>query len=453
MSELRTRALRLAIGLAVAVIAIVEIQTLAQGVRAGARFRTRVIAAVEDKLLAARPRMAEVLQPGGPQAWQTAAEEALRSTGASEVELFDATGARVLGRPANAPVTHWPTPDELHRLREGDVLTVGPVGNDQMRLLTYAAFSSGGAPVYLRLSSAIPDLVADIRDRRQLLVGHVVAIVALLVAGALALLPGAPERVASTFSALVAYETAMERLREQGQELSEQHAAERRRMEEQIRDKEAMARAGELTAGIVHELRNGLATILGYARLLEQDSTAEAQDTARRIRQECAVLEAIIRRFMEFVKRETLQLAPFDLVRLMGRVAARESHGRPGAEVQVASSEPVTLVADEELLERSFENLVRNAREAAGPQGHVWVEIMHDGDEVRVGIADDGPGLTPSVAESLRPFFTTKKGGLGLGLPISLKIVGLHNGQLEFDARAPHGLKVTVRLPRAGPPA
>jgi signal transduction histidine kinase len=449
--DLRTRGLRLAVGLAMVIIGIVEIQTLAQGVRAGTRFRARVVAGIEDRLRAVRPRLAELLQPGGWQASRATVDEALRLTQASEVELFDAGGGHVLGRPVDAPVEHWPSPLELQRLRAGEVLSIGPVRGREPRLLTYAGFTSGGAPAYVRIASAVPDLVEDLRERRQLLIAHGVAIAVLLIAGALALLPGAPERVASTFSALGAYEAAMQRLRDQGQELSELHAAERRRMEDQIRDKEAMARAGELTAGIVHELRNGLATILGYSRLLEQDAAAEARETARRIREECAVLEAIIRRFMEFVKRETLQLVPFDLIRLLGRVAARESHGRPGAAVQVPTGEPVSLVGDEELLERAFENVVRNAREAAGPEGHVWVEIAQDGHEVRVAVSDDGPGLTPSVAETLRPFFTTKKGGLGLGLPITLKIVGLHNGQLEFTDRPPHGLKITVRLPKAGP--
>jgi signal transduction histidine kinase len=104
-------------------------------------------------------------------------------------------------------------------------------------------------------------------------------------------------------------------------------------------------------------------------------------------------------------------------------------------------------VGDEELLERAFENVVRNAREAAGMGGHVWVDVARDGDDVVVEVADDGPGVPGSVDETLRPFFTTKKGGLGLGLPIALKIVELHHGRLMLAGRDPHGLRVTVRLP------
>jgi signal transduction histidine kinase len=439
-----------AVALAVVVLAIVEIQTLMQALGAGTRFRRRVTAGLEEDFRAAQPRIAATLAPGGWQAWRLALEEAIRATNASEAELFDARGTSVLGRPANAPVSHWPSHADLERLRRGELLSIGPVGGTEARLLTYAAFSSGGEPMTLRLSSAVPDLVADLHERRQLLIAHGLAIAVLLLAGMLALFPQAPERVASTVSALVAYETAMERLRHQGQERLEQHAAERRRMEDQIRDREAMARAGELTAGIVHELRNGLSTILGYSRLLEQDASAEAKETARHIREECQTLEVIIRRFMEFVKRETLELAPFDLARLLGRVAARESRGRAGAPVEVLGAEPVSAVGDEELLERAFENLVRNAREAAGAEGHVWVDVARDGHDVVVAVTDDGPGLPREVADKLRPFFTTKKGGLGLGLAITLKIIELHRGRLALADRDPHGLRVTVRLPAEG---
>ena len=117
----------------------------------------------------------------------------------------------------------------------------------------------------------------------------------------------------------------MERLRDRGEEMSARHEAERRSMEEAIREKEALARAGELTAGIAHEVRNGLGTILGYARMLERAGLAEdPAAAARSIREECETLETVVRRFTDFVKLERLQLAPTDLARLLPRVVARE---------------------------------------------------------------------------------------------------------------------------------
>ena len=64
-------------------------------------------------------------------------------------------------------------------------------------------------------------------------------------------------------------------------------------------------RAGELTVGIVHEVRNGLGTILGYARLVQSDGGPRPRRTRARIAQECETLEAVVRRFMEFVKDDS----------------------------------------------------------------------------------------------------------------------------------------------------
>jgi signal transduction histidine kinase len=139
-----------------------------------------------------------------------------------------------------------------------------------------------------------------------------------------------------------------------------------------------------------------------------------------------------------------------DVARMLKRVGERESR-RPGPPVAVDAAAAGSITADDELLERAFENLVRNARDAAGSNGRVWVKAERHGATVSITVADDGPGLTPAARAALRPFFTTKAGGLGLGLPIALKIVRLHDGDLTFGDREPRGLAVAVRLPVEGP--
>jgi signal transduction histidine kinase len=151
---------------------------------------------------------------------------------------------------------------------------------------------------------------------------------------------------------------------------------------------------------------------------------------------------------MDFVKRETLDWAPFDLGRMLSRVVAREFRHRPDVKPIITGLEGgCPLVGDEELLERAFENLVRNAADAGGTGGRVWVEVAREAQSVIVTVADDGPGMPPERRAEIRPFFTSKAGGLGLGLPIALKIVRLHDGTLELGDRSPRGLSVTVRLP------
>ena len=448
MAELRRPSLRLAMGLAVGIVGLVEVQNLVQTLRSQARMRDRVVRGVREAAEAARPRLALALRPGDAASWQDAAQEALTSSLATEIEVFDPSGKRLLVYPSMAPVEHWPTASELDRLRSGDIVSFGPLAGEVWRVLTYVPLGRADHAVILRLSTPVPELAEEVWERRQLLIAHALALVVLVLAGGLVLLPAEKRSELQSAAALEAYETAMERLRDRGRQVSVEHEAERRRLEDRLQDRDALARAGELTAGIVHEVRNGLGTIVGYARLLERTaSPPDALDAARRIREECETLEAVVRRFMEFARRETLDQAPFDLARMLTRVAARESQGRRGVDVTLELPDAAPVVGDEGLLERAFENLVRNACEAAGPGGKVHVGLAADGRDRIVTIADDGPGLSAEAREKLRPFHSTKAGGLGLGLPIAVKVIGLHGGSLEFVDAMPRGLQVRVRLP------
>ena len=358
--------------------------------------------------------------------------------------------------PGTSADGHWPGMDDVIRLRAGEVLVVGPLADAPSRVLAYVVHLSGGQPVVLRLSRTVPGLAEDLRERRQLLMIHGLVLLVLLAAGwSVFFLPARAETPPPP-AALAAYEEAMGRLRERGAELDHQHREERRHMEGRLQDHEAMARAGELTAGMVHEVRNGLGTITGYARLLDQpDAGAPAREAAARILEECAALETVVRRFMEFVKRDDLALAACNVGRLVTRVAARECHARPGAAVHTPGAVKdgeATVLGDEELLERVLENLIRNAREAAGPGGNVWIEMARREDTLATTISDDGPGLSPELRGSVRPFRTTKPGGLGLGLALALKLVRLHGGELVLADRQPRGLRVEMILPVGGPP-
>jgi signal transduction histidine kinase len=316
----------------------------------------------------------------------------------------------------------------------------------------YAILTARDGPTVLRFRAASPELAEDLREQQQMFLGHAAnLLLLLLVGGVLAVMEPHPVEPAAPPRALLAYEEAMERLRDQEEERTERLHAERRQLEDVLRDKEAMASAGELTAGIVHEVRNGLGTIVGYARLVEKENASPAAaDAARGIREECETLEEVIRRFMDFVKRERLDLAPVDVEAALRRVVARETR-RAGAAVALDAGDAGTVIGDEPLLERVFENLVRNAREAAGAAGRVAVRAARAGGEVAVTVEDDGPGMSAATRASLRPFFTTKPGGLGLGLAIALKIVRLHEGRLVVGERVPRGAVVTVTLPAAGP--
>jgi signal transduction histidine kinase len=445
---------RLGFVAALAIAAFVQLDQLARTLRWHGRLRAQYARTIESSLKARLPQVALTLSYGGAAAWSAALGAVRVIQPEAEVELFDRDGRRLAAVPHPAPVAHRLEGEPMRAVARGGVFTAGPVGDSQQRLLTYLALRSGSDAVLMRVAVPVPELAQQAEERRELIVGHALALFALAVAGALALLPGRAEPDAGSPRALDAYVEAMGRLGELGRARTEQHAAERQRLEEQIRLAEPMARAGELTSGIVHEVRNGLGTIVGYARLIEQAGGPEAaREAAAGIRAECEALEQFVRRFMEFVKAETLAVSPVDARRMLSRVASREAASRPGAEVSVAQGPEIELSGDEELLERAFENLVRNAREAAGAAGHVVIQAKREGDQAALTVSDDGPGLTPAERDALRPFKTTKAGGLGLGLPLALKIVKLHGGALTMASRSPRGLAVTVLLPIGGPPA
>lgn len=424
---------------------------------AQARLKARARAGVRSAVERVRPRLAALLAPGGPASWTSALQEVVDLGVASQAEAFTPDGRPLQAVPGPSHATQRPDPDDLRRLRASEVLVSGPQADDSPRILAYALQSSGGEPVVLRFSQDLPGLAEDLHERRQLLLVHTLVLLVLLVAGWSVFFVPARGDGPSPPTALAAYEEAMGRLRDQGEERHLQHEEERRRMEGRLQDHEAMARAGELTAGMVHEVRNGLGTIAGYARLLDRGAPAGTPppEAVASILEECATLETVVRRFMEFVKRNDLVLAPCDLARLVERVSARECRAHAGASVHTPSLRDgeATVVGDEDLLERVLENLIRNAREAAGAQGHVWVEMARRDDALTTTISDDGPGLAPELRQTLRPFVTTKAGGLGLGLPLALKLVRLHGGKLVLGDRHPRGLRVDMILPVAGPPA
>jgi signal transduction histidine kinase len=453
MFERGGRGARLVLGGAVAVLALVQIEQFAQTIRWQARLHAQAVRAAEAPLRPLLLQLGGAVQQG-PGGWGRALSIVGGLYPSAEAEIFDAGGRSLISLPRPAPVEHWLDAAQREALKEQRFLTVGPVGGNATRLLTYVSFP-GAAETTLRVSQPVPELVEDLRERRQVLMGQGFAVLGLLLSALLIVSPlrGRPE-AASTPRALDAYVEAMSRLRQHEQDQTQQHEAERLRLEERIRVAEPMARAGELTAGIVHEVRNGLGTIVGYARLVEKRAAeAEARDAAVRIRAECETLETVVRRFIEFVKAERLTLDSFDLGRTLARVAARESAAGPGARVTIAPAGAMELVGDEELLERALENIVRNGREAAGPHGHVDVRALLEAGQVVVAVSDDGPGLSAEQRDALRPFVTTKPGGLGLGLPLALKIIRLHDGDLAMSSRQPRGLVVTVRLPAAGPEA
>jgi len=228
-------------------------------------------------------------------------------------------------------------------------------------------------------------------------------------------------------------------------------------LEEQLRLKETLARLGELTAGIAHEFRNGLATIHGYSRLIERQKLPEQYRTYMDgIRQETDALGKVVTNFLNFARPEQLSLARVALGVLVHRAADDLRNELPaGATIRVDGTF-ADIDGDEVLLRQAFANLLRNGVEAAVGAGRTpHVEVTGEVDAARglcrVLVDDNGPGIPPEVRERIfRPFFTTKSRGTGLGLAIVQKIVLTHDGKITVGDSPDGGARFQVRFKLAG---
>lgn len=226
-------------------------------------------------------------------------------------------------------------------------------------------------------------------------------------------------------------------------------------LEEQLRLKDSLAQVGELTAGIAHEFRNGLATIHGYSRLLELDKLAvEMRPYVQGIRDETDALGAVVRNFLNFAKPAELVMGTVDVRTVVDRAAdeIRSETVASGGTVAVRGTF-AQILGDEVLLKQAFSNLCRNALEAC-LDAHLTPAIVLEGtvdraqSTLRVAVIDNGPGVDPAVAARIfRPFVTTRARGTGLGLALVQKIVVTHNGRVAVQPEPTGGTRFTVTLP------
>ena len=224
-------------------------------------------------------------------------------------------------------------------------------------------------------------------------------------------------------------------------------------LEEQLRLKEALARLGELTAGLAHEFRNGLATIHGYGRLLDPQTLPEqARTCVEGIRAETTALGEVVTNFLRFARPDQMTLAPVDLRAVIQRAVEDLSNAEAATTIEGTFG---TIEGDDVLLRQAFSNLLRNSLEAceiAGRQPRISVRGVTSPDAVLISVVDNGPGFEPAgLSKAFQPFWTTKAAGTGLGLAIVQKVIVSHNGHITAANHHGGGAQFDVRLPLSRP--
>jgi signal transduction histidine kinase len=204
----------------------------------------------------------------------------------------------------------------------------------------------------------------------------------------------------------------------------------------------ALAELGELSAGVAHELRNGLAALSGRLALLDRRRDFSHLEAART---ELHTLERVVADFLAFARPGTAQREIVDLGALLRRLAP------PGAVVEVAEPSPL-LEGDPVLLERALANLIDNATRAHGDAAEpLELAAMVTGERIVAEIRDRGPGIPADLRPRLfQPFASARPGGVGLGLAVARRIVDLHGGTVELQDRESSGTiaRVTLRTGR-----
>jgi signal transduction histidine kinase len=212
-----------------------------------------------------------------------------------------------------------------------------------------------------------------------------------------------------------------------------------------------LAQLGEISAGIAHEFRNSLHTILGYMKLARKggiDSTAEARLQSGE--REAALLLQAIERLLAFARPVELNTERIDLRALIAEQIAQLDE--IGGDVAVSLQGPPAIIdGDRVLLSRALENLLRNAADAVRQNGGGSIVVtLRDEPSPSVMIADTGVGFDSADAPRFfLPFQSGKPNGFGMGLPLAKKIVLLHGGTLRLTGEIGKGAVATIEFAAA----
>ena len=234
---------------------------------------------------------------------------------------------------------------------------------------------------------------------------------------------------------------------------------------DRMKERDRLAALGEMAAGLAHEIRNPLGAIKGAAQLLlpsEGGAAAEAGEFLGIIVEESNRLNRVVSQFLDYARPFKATLEPLDLneiVRKTVQLLPPQLDVGPRATVALELGEVPPTRGDAEQLRQVFLNLAINAIQAMPDGGALTISTAtqraRDGSAVAVvRFADTGRGIPALQLKNLFiPFFTTKDKGIGLGLPISQRIVEHHGGRIEVRSREGAGSTFSVVLPARGAPA
>ena len=200
----------------------------------------------------------------------------------------------------------------------------------------------------------------------------------------------------------------------------------------------------EQTAFFAHEIKNPLAVIKANVQLIELDNGGENKKSFEAVYEQIDKINRLIQENMDLIKMSESNKC--DISRIIDKAVNTYSANNREFKIKY-KDQKVNVDCKTELLESLFGNLIKNAVEATVDGDLIEIEIKRKGKRVAVSIADNGCGISEKDLERIGElFYTTKKGGSGVGIFMCKRIVEQNGGKFKIAHNKPKGTKVTVEL-------
>ncbi|MCL6600994.1 MAG: PAS domain S-box protein, partial [Alicyclobacillus macrosporangiidus] len=226
---------------------------------------------------------------------------------------------------------------------------------------------------------------------------------------------------------------------------------ERKRSDELLLKSEKLSAAGQLAAGVAHEIKNPLTALKGFTKLLMGSSSGPEGRYLSIMQTELDRIETIVNELLILAKPQAVLFRPQSIENVLQEVITLLNAEAVMKNVVIESdlgSHGTIVNCDKNQLKQVFVNIIKNAIDAMPKGGRLSISATVEHETVCVQFRDEGEGIPEDVLAKLgEPFFTTKEKGTGLGLLMSHKIILAHQGTIDISSVVGKGTTVSVVLP------